>query len=370
LKRHKNKITGTSRGGAISLGGDGTATIKNSTFYDNQSVSGGAIYVESPTKQVYIENSTFNLNNDTSNVGEVILAFNGAKIYLKNNIFWGNSTGRELYVKSDSPKSVIISQGYNIFDADPSDATNGFDEHATDIIAIDPVLGGIAANGGRTWTMVPGDGDSADSAIPAANMTLDEDQRGYARGQGTGGNSTIGAVELNTSGTAATVDVARTITINKTGVGSSTITSSPAGISCGGTCTDSSTFNARSKLTLTSVPDAGSYTVGWDGGDYDTDADKYIVNYPHKNKTINVEILTKGISYSKNVFHEANSNTGAITQTSTISMVGADTFTGNNSDDFVVDGKVTVSNLPTGLTAVVTKVSDTELTLSFTGVAV
>jgi len=357
------------RGGALAFAGDGTVNIKNSTFYNNTSISGGAIYVESATKELYIENSTFSANDDTNGAteggGEVILAQHGSKVYLKNNIFWGNDgVTADFSVVNDSS---IISQGYNIFQEDPT--ASGFDKQTTDIIAQDPTLGVIAANGGRTWTMLPGNGGSADTnIIPAANMTLDEDQRGYARGQGAGSTSTIGAVELISDGSAATtVDVTRTITINKTGIGSSTITSSPAGISCGGTCADSSTFNARSKLTLTSAPVGGSYTVGWDGGDYDTDADYYNVNYPHQNKTIKVEIITKGVSYSKEVFHEANSNTGAITQTSTISIVG-DTFTGTNGDNFV-SSKVTVSNLPTGLTAVVTKVSDTELTLSFTGTA-
>lgn len=59
---------------------------------------------------------------------------------------------------------------------------------------------------------------------------------------------------------------------------------------------------------------------------------------------------------------------GQIGNTSTITLTN-DTFTGSINDDFVNDSKVSVSNLPSGLTAVVTRLSSTQVRLSLTGTA-
>lgn len=54
------------------------------------------------------------------------------------------------------------------------------------------------------------------------------------------------------------------LTVTKTGTGAGTVTSSPAGITCGGTC--SATFNGGDVVTLTATASAGSTFVGWSGG--------------------------------------------------------------------------------------------------------
>ncbi|MCG6550841.1 MAG: hypothetical protein L7F77_00830, partial [Candidatus Magnetominusculus sp. LBB02] len=55
------------------------------------------------------------------------------------------------------------------------------------------------------------------------------------------------------------------LTLTKTGAGSGTVTSSPTGISCGTTC--SNTFTSGTFLTLTAVPDSGSAFSSWSGCD-------------------------------------------------------------------------------------------------------
>jgi hypothetical protein len=53
------------------------------------------------------------------------------------------------------------------------------------------------------------------------------------------------------------------LTVKKSGTGTGTVTSSPAGISCGSTC--SAEYESGKEVTLTQVPDSGSEFVSWSG---------------------------------------------------------------------------------------------------------
>src|SRR5207249_827582 len=55
-----------------------------------------------------------------------------------------------------------------------------------------------------------------------------------------------------------------TLTVSMAGAGSGTVTSNPAGISCGATC--SASFTTGTMVTLTAAPGAGSTFTGWNGG--------------------------------------------------------------------------------------------------------
>ena len=54
------------------------------------------------------------------------------------------------------------------------------------------------------------------------------------------------------------------LAILKSGTGTGTVTSNPAGINCGGTC--SANFAENTNVTLTATPAAGSTFTGWSGG--------------------------------------------------------------------------------------------------------
>ncbi len=55
-----------------------------------------------------------------------------------------------------------------------------------------------------------------------------------------------------------------TLTVNKDGSGTGTVTSNPAGIACGGDC--SNVYNSGTVVTLSASPDAGCIFSGWSGG--------------------------------------------------------------------------------------------------------
>jgi endoglucanase len=55
-----------------------------------------------------------------------------------------------------------------------------------------------------------------------------------------------------------------TLTVAKSGTGSGTVTSTPAGVSCGATC--SASFNSGTVVTLSAAAASGSTFAGWSGG--------------------------------------------------------------------------------------------------------
>jgi hypothetical protein len=55
-----------------------------------------------------------------------------------------------------------------------------------------------------------------------------------------------------------------TLTVSKTGTGSGTVTSNPAGINCGLDCSETYAYNTA--ITLTAIPNTGSTFTGWSGG--------------------------------------------------------------------------------------------------------
>jgi hypothetical protein len=89
----------------------------------------------------------------------------------------------------------------------------------------------------------------------------------------TGCDATTGltcTVTMNSArSVAATFARVFTLTVSKAGVGGGNISSSPAGINCGGAC--AAPFIADTTVTLTAVPSFGSVFVSWDGCDTTAD---------------------------------------------------------------------------------------------------
>jgi uncharacterized protein (DUF2141 family) len=71
--------------------------------------------------------------------------------------------------------------------------------------------------------------------------------------------------ELNIALSGSTVEQPQqyTLTVTKAGTGSGSVTSNPAGITCGADCSE--VYNQGTSVTLTATPDSGSTFTGWSG---------------------------------------------------------------------------------------------------------
>jgi List-Bact-rpt repeat protein len=107
------------------------------------------------------------------------------------------------------------------------------------------------------------------AAIVAAAAALAGDSRASPPGSA-GGSDPRPAINLPSAfqsvhpSRAAASAVMRTVTVSKAGTGSGSVTSSPAGIDCGSTC--SAQFADGASVTLTATPGSASEFLGWSGG--------------------------------------------------------------------------------------------------------
>jgi hypothetical protein len=121
-----------------------------------------------------------------------------------------------------------------------------------------------------------------------------------------------------------------------------------------GTATDHNNADDVTTLTLTFQDSAFGATAS------------EIINYAKADLT--VDFSAPVLAYSGGTFGEAIENDGSIDNSTPITItLAGDVLTGENSDDFVDEGKIVVSNLSTGLTAVATRTSSTILSVTLTG---
>ncbi|MBK9035920.1 MAG: hypothetical protein IPL61_32500 [Myxococcales bacterium] len=98
------------------------------------------------------------------------------------------------------------------------------------------------------------------AASPAAGSTF----AGWSGGGCTGTGTCVVTLAAATTVTATFTLTQHTLVVAKAGTGAGTVTSSPAGISCGADCTE--VYNFGTTVVLTATPAAGSTFAGWSGG--------------------------------------------------------------------------------------------------------
>ncbi len=116
------------------------------------------------------------------------------------------------------------------------------------------VFGDVNSSGGNGFILYQDE--------PNTSLTVQRDAASYAADHGMG--AMIVHFHNTVGNKAQIVDVGHTLTVAKSGTGTGSVTSSPAGVNCGATCVGS--FATGASVTLTATAAAGSTFTGWSGG--------------------------------------------------------------------------------------------------------
>ena len=277
-----NSVTGSSgdNAGGIYNNFNGPLTVINTTIANNivtgsgANPDGGGIVnggdAGSPTTLV---NVTIAGNSAAKGAGG-LQNDSGSISRLANTIIATNSGSAA--PDCTGTAGTFISQGYNLIgNGSGCGFTAGTgDQVGTSASPVNPQLGALANNGGSTPTMALTAGspavDAGNPAAPVPESTTPPsppalipcptiDQRGDMRPDVSGTACDKGAFEYQQPPTPPTEQ----LTVTKSGSGAGTVTSSPAGINCGATC--SASFAQGTMVTLTETPSGTSTFGGWGG---------------------------------------------------------------------------------------------------------
>jgi subtilisin family serine protease len=147
------------------------------------------------------------------------------------------------------------------FSANPVDSV-GFNSNLTALngtLSTDVLNPGLAVFGAFNGSSSP----LLYADEPGTSLTVRRDAASYAADHGMG--ALLVHFQNTVGNKAQIVDIDHhKLTVQKNGTGSGTVTSSPAGINCGSTC--SASFTSGSSVTLTATAATGSKFTGWSGG--------------------------------------------------------------------------------------------------------
>ena len=253
---HDNGVAG---GSGINCDGVQSSIIRNNLLYNNHA-SGISLYQidgGQPSINIQVLNNTIVMASDARWALNIQNASTGAVV--RNNILYNQQSFRgSIAISSDSLPGLVSDTNIVMdrFSMDGGDtrvtlaawrSATGQDAHS--IIATPATLfANFAGNDYHLSSTSP----ARDAGGTIANVT--DDLEGTPRPQGSAFD--IGAYEFPASTAPVTLTVTRT--------GNGTVSSTPAGISCGTGC--SATFTVGTGVTLTAAPAAGSVFTGWSGG--------------------------------------------------------------------------------------------------------
>jgi Divergent InlB B-repeat domain/PQQ-like domain len=227
--------------GAVTFSASGLPSGANATF--------------NPTSVTGSGSSTMTVTTaSTTPTGTFTLTITGTSGTLRHTTTVALTvTAAPNYTLSASPTSLTMTQGGNGTSAIRITPQNGFSGSVS-----------LSASGLPSGVTAAFNPNPTTSATNSSTLTL------AANSAATTGTVTV--TITGTSGTLThtttltlTVNALYTLTVSDTGLGSGTVTSSPAGIDCGSTC--SASYVSGTTVTLTATPDSLSGFGGWSGCD-------------------------------------------------------------------------------------------------------
>ncbi|MEK7950287.1 choice-of-anchor Q domain-containing protein [Luteolibacter soli] len=193
-----NRMEGGSGGGGISVS-SGITKLINCTVADNEALTAGAVSFSSLTTVDLIHCTVLNNRSTSFPGGGVSVSGSGGTLRLQNSVISGNTTtssGRiDLYVDGvnfQKSGQNFISCNNRVTTQFPAGTLVG-----TTAAPLDPLLGALAVNGGRTSSCLPLSGSKLLQAAVATADSPSIDQRGLPRVSGTAAD--LGSVEASAS---------------------------------------------------------------------------------------------------------------------------------------------------------------------------
>ena len=319
-------------------------------------------YINSTTGSLTYDTSTFteNVNNNGTISSSIVVTLTGGGTFAptltagSNVIFFNAPTGLAGVISRNSPTQATLTiTGNAVAHADINDISNytvAFDDTAFIGILASSVTGAF----------------KSDIAIDYRDVKLTYDIASFPEVTANDGTIT----------TISTVTLAGDTFSQNTGLFTSgthyTIANLPAGLSAVVTAASSTTatieLTGSATANLTNPADVTNLTITWLNPAFTLAPATNITNAAKSDFVIDFTNQSS-ILYAGN-FTETSTNDGTLSGTRTATLSG-DTFVSS-----IIDGNVftptthyTVTNLPAGLTAVLTKTSSTIATLTLTGAA-
>ncbi len=238
-------------GQIANMSSDGTNALSDYTFRNNVFVNiAGATNIGIPNVAFY--NNTFILNG-TVNDGHVIQfavagSWNGTGGIVKNNIFINSTRAAYGWYTATSGYEPTASNNYV---ATPSSyaAKTGFSETGS-VNGGNPLFVDIEGTDSIDFSLQSGSPAREEGADLSESASFTTDILGNTRT----GTWDIGAYEYR-------ADNQSTLLVTSA---NGTVTSNPAGINCGSTCSEN--YGAETSVTLTASPNSGYTFTGWSGG--------------------------------------------------------------------------------------------------------
>ncbi len=262
--------------------------------------------------------------------------------------------------------------------------TNGFD-----VFAYSPALGGstfatqatalAALTNTANWVSQDGTGNQdADATSPDAPFLTSAPLTGTTFSIGAAATPTVNlSVSTNAGTEAGTTQVTVTATASAAVAGAQTVNLAVTGtnITAGDYTLSSNVITIANSATTGSV----TFNVTDDAVSEALETAVLTLSGPSagislgatvtQNVTItDNDAAAAGLIYANPSLNEANPFNGSVNGKTVITLTG-DTFTGANGDNLITASKVTVTNVPAGLTAVLIRTSATTAELSYTGTA-